>query len=78
MKQLFINHTSTQEKYSYTPGESQMNKYYVVCFEKWDSGVRLLPRIEYTTVAESREAAIAKAENKYPQYSTIDAWEAER
>ena len=54
-----------------------MNKYIVVCFERWENGKRVLPRIEYTTVAESREKAVEYASSRYPKYTTIDAWEAQ-
>ena len=54
-----------------------MNKYYIVCFEKWENGIRVLPRIEYTMAAESREKAVERATSQYPKYAIIEAWEIE-
>ena len=54
-----------------------MNKYIIVCYEEWENGVRLLPRIEYTIAAESQEKAVESAFKRYPQYHQIGAWEAQ-
>ena len=51
-----------------------MDKYIVVCYAEWENGVRKLPTIEYTEVAESEEKALENARKKYPKYKNISAW----
>lgn len=52
-----------------------MNKYLVICYEEWENGKRILPRIETTIAAKDFEQAKKIAFKKYKEYHEIGVWE---
>ena len=48
-----------------------MNKYLIICYEEWENGVCILPRIETTIEALSLDDAKKKTFSKYGQYREI-------